>query len=113
MLRRGRYEYDQAEYSWPRCREIKRSFLPAKLEVLRQILPLLTGYTGICNANYKVADALEHARLRTLAPHAPRDVFRVPDMRAHIHPDMWAHAPKQQKQNRNETKTKQMKTKTK
>ena len=48
------YEYDDDAYVWPRVRELTRESTavppPAHVEVLR---PLVVGYSGFCNVNYK------------------------------------------------------------
>lgn len=48
------YKYDRPDYTWPRCHEIGRQTLPPNPAHLRVLRRFLVGFSGVCNANYKL-----------------------------------------------------------
>lgn len=49
------YVYDCNEYVWPRAQELRRRYYhPPPLRHLQALSPFLAGFSGVCNANYKL-----------------------------------------------------------
>ncbi|CAE7211678.1 Trim71 [Symbiodinium natans] len=48
-----KYQYDGMEYIWPHVREISKELCEVPAKHLQIMAKFLTGYSGICNFNYK------------------------------------------------------------
>jgi len=77
-----RYEYDAEVYVWPRVELVKTEYVGVPEEHLKIMEPMLEGFSGICNFNYKLREDGSIAILE-VNPRVGGDlVFDVPRSKA-------------------------------